>query len=90
MKIFGKKKKVENLKEKTKTQKLSTINGLEVKVNIQDKYLRDYFHNGGLTKSVEKTFAKRYGGCLNAILELKSVIEDMHSLGGINFCSSED
>ena len=51
----------------------------------QDKYLGDYLHEGGLAKSVEATVAKRYGICLQEILELKSVIEDyrMHSLGGI-------
>ena len=34
---------------------------------------------------MEATVDKRYGACLHAILELKSVIEDfrMHSLGGI-------
>ena len=45
----------------------------------------DYLHSDGLAKSAEATVAKRYGICLNRVLELKSVIEDfrMHSLGGI-------
>ena len=52
---------------------------------MSDKYLGDYLDSGGLAKSVEMTVAKRYGICLNEILELKCVIEDfrMHSLGGI-------
>ena len=56
-----------------------------MKVKTYDKYLGDYLHSGGLAKSVEETVSKRYGVCLNMILELKSVIEDfrMLSLGGI-------
>ena len=63
-----------------------TINGLSVKVKNEEKYLGDYFHCGGLAKSVETTVSKRYGVALNSILELKSVIEDfrMHKLGGIS------
>ena len=62
-----------------------TIDGLKVKIKSQGKYLGDYLHEGGLAKSVETTINKRYGVCLNEILELKSVIKDnrMHSLGGI-------
>ena len=83
--IFGKKKKVLELKKTIEDEKLLSIAGLEVKVKMSDKYLGDYLDSGGLAKSVEMTVAKRYGICLNEILELKSVIEDfrMHSLGGI-------
>ena len=45
-----------------------------VKVKTEDKYLGDYLHSGGLAKSVQSTVNKRFGVCLNEILELKSVI----------------
>ena len=52
---------------------------------MSDKYLGDHLDSGGLAKSVEMTVAKRCGICLNEILDLKSVIEDlrMHFLEGI-------
>ena len=83
--IFGRKKKVELIKKNVEEQKYFEIDGLEIKIKLQDKYLGDYLHSGGLSKSVEATVSKRYGACLNKILELKSVMEDfrMHSLGGI-------
>ena len=83
--IFGNKKQVDNLKNTIETHKSLTIDGLEVKVKTEDKYLGDYLHSGGLAKSVQSTVNKRFGVCLNEILELKSVIEDfrMYSLGGI-------
>ena len=56
-----------------------------MKVKSHDKYLGDCLDTRGLAKSVETTVAKRYGVCLNEILEMKSVIEDyrINSLGGI-------
>ena len=79
--LFGNQKKANLMKKTIKTQKSLTIDGSEVKV----KYLGDYFHTGGLVKSVEVTVNKRYGVCLNEVLELKSVLDDfrMQSLGGI-------
>ena len=74
--IFGKKKKVLELKKTIEDEKLLSIAGLEVKVKMSDKYLGDNLDSGGLAKSVEMTVAKRYGICLNEILELKSVIKD--------------
>ena len=73
------------MKKTIETQKSLTIDGSEVKVKSEDKYLGDYLHTGGLAKSVEVTVNKRYGVCLNEVLELKSVLDDfrMQSLGGI-------
>ena len=83
--IFGSKKKVDEIKSEVENKKYFSMNGSEIKIKIEDKYLGDYLHMGGLSKCVEATVAKRYGACLHKILELKSVIEDfrMHSLGGI-------
>ena len=82
--IFGNKKKTLNHKNEIESKQCLTIDGLKVKIKSQDKYLGDYLHEGGLAKSAETTINKRYGVCLNEILELKSVIEDyrMHSLTG--------
>ena len=67
------------------SQDRCTIDGSVVKVKTEDKYLGDFLHTGGLAKSVEVTVNKRYGVCLNEVLELKAVLEDfrMQSLGGI-------
>ena len=59
--LFGNQKKANLMKKTIKTQKSLTIDGSEVKV----KYLGDYFHTGGLVKSVEVTVNKRYGVCLS-------------------------
>ena len=83
--IFGNKKEVDKIMNNVEKDKCFSIDGLPVKVKLQDKYLGDYLHSAGLGKSTEATITKRYGPCLTSILELKSVIEDfrMHSLGGI-------
>ena len=73
------------MKNDIKTQKSLTIDGSVVKVKTEDKYLGDFLHTGGLAKSVEVTVNKRYGVCLNEVLELKAVLEDfrMQSLVGL-------
>ena len=83
--IFGNKKEVDKIMNNVEKDKCLSIDGLPVKVKLQDNYIGDYLHSAGLGKSTEATIAKRYGPCLTSILELKSVIEDfrMHSLGGI-------
>ena len=83
--IFDKKKEVEKTMKNVNDNNLLSIDGNKVEIKMQDKYLGDWLNSGGLAKSVEVTISKRYGSCLNSVLELKSVIEDfrMHSLGGI-------
>ena len=83
--IFGKRKKVDQIRNFIEQNNSLTINGINVKIKDEEKYLGDYFHSGGLSKSVEVTVNKRYGAVLNSIIELKAVIEDfrMHKLGGI-------
>ena len=55
--IFGSKKKAQLTKNEIETMKCLTINGQEVKVKSQDKYLSDYLHSDGLAKSVEVTIS---------------------------------
>jgi hypothetical protein len=83
--LFENQKKIKQIKNDIETQKSLTIDGSVVKVKTEDKYLGDFLHTGGLAKSVEVTVNKRYGVCLNEVLELKAVLEDfrMQSLGGI-------
>ena len=68
--IFGSKKIVQNLKKEIETKQCLTIDGLRVKVKSQEKYLGDYLHECGLAQSVQATVSKRYGICLQEILEL--------------------
>ena len=83
--VFGRKKKVEKIRKFIQDNRSLSINGLEVKLKTEEKYLGDYFHSGGLAKSVEATVNKRFGAALNSIIELKCVVDDfrMHTLGGL-------
>jgi hypothetical protein len=44
--VFGKKKKVDAIKATIENQQSLSINGLKVKVKMEDKYLGDYLHGG--------------------------------------------
>lgn len=46
--IFGTNKQVQQLKQTIEEEKSLTIDGSEVKVKMEDKYLGDYLHSGGL------------------------------------------
>ena len=63
-----------------------SLDGKPVKIKLEEKYLGDYLHSYGLSKSVEVTVNKRYGNCIKSVIELSSVLNDfrMHSLGGIS------
>ena len=63
-----------------------SLNGKPVTIKLEEKYLGDYLHSYGLSKSVEVTVNKRYGNCIKSVIELSSVLNDfrMHSLGGIS------
>ena len=84
--LFGRGKRIQEMKEFIENNKILTIDGIEVKMKQEEKYLGDYIHSLGLSKSVESTVNKRYGKCLTQIMEIKSVIEEfrMHSLGAIS------
>ena len=83
--LFGKPKQVDKIQTFIKENKSLTLNGSEVKMKQEEKYLGDFLHSLGLSKSAEVTVNKRYGKCLKSVIELKSIIDDfrMHSLGGI-------
>ena len=84
--LFGGKCQVNIMRKLIEENKSLSINGQDVKIKQEEKYLGDYLHSFGLAKSVEVTVVKSYGKCLKSVIELKSMIEDyrMHSLGGIS------
>ena len=84
--LFGKTKQVNKIRTFIENNKSLTLNGSVVKIKEEEKYLGEYLHSEGLSKSIEVTVNKRYGKCIKSVIELKSVIDDfrMHSLGGIS------
>ena len=44
-----------------------------------EKYLGDYIHHGGVALSVEKTVNERCGKLINAIKEIRAIVEDCRS-----------
>ena len=84
--LFGKGKRIEQMKDFIAKNKILSIDGIDMKMKQEDKYLGDYIHCLGLSKSVESTVNKRYGIRMLKVIEIKSVIEEfwMHSLGAIN------
>ena len=87
--LFGRGERVQKMKDFIENNKILSINGIQVNMKSEKKYLGDYIHSLGLSKSVESTVNKRYGKCLTQIMEIRSVIEEfrMHSLGAISSMS---
>ena len=84
--LTGRGERVQKMKDFIENNKILSINGIQVKMKSEEKYLGDYIHSLGLSKSVEITVNKRYGKCVRQIMEIRSVIEEfrMHSLGAIS------
>ena len=84
--LFGRKKHIMKMRKSIEENRSLSLNGKQVEIKLEEKYLGDYLHSYGLSKSVEVTVNKRYGKCIKSVIELKSVINDfrMYSLGGIS------
>merc|ERR1719470_514386 len=84
--IFGRKNQILKMRKDIEENRSLSLNGENVDMKFEEKYLGDYLHSFGLSKSVEVTVNKRYGKCVKSVIELQSVINDfrMHSLGGIS------
>ena len=84
--LFGKRNQIMKIRKNIEENKSLTLNGQQIKIKEEEKYLGDFLHSSGLSKSVEVTVKKRYGICIKSVLELNSVINDfrMLTLGGIN------
>ena len=84
--LFGKRNQIMKIRKNIEENKSLTLNGQQIEIKEEEKYLGDFLHSSGLSKSVEVTVKKRYGKCIKSVLELNSVINDfrMLTLGGIN------
>ena len=84
--IFGKKNQIMKIRRNIEEHRSLTLNGQQIEIKEEEKYLGDFLHSFGLSKSVEVTVKERYGKCIKSVLELNSVINDfrMLTLGGIN------
>ena len=84
--MFGKRNQILKIRKNIEENGSLTLNGHQIEIKEEEKYLRDYLHSLGLSKSVEVTVKKRFGKCIKSVLVLNSVINDfrMHCLGGIN------
>ena len=62
-----------------------SIGNQMIKAKVQDKYLGDILHEGGLKKSVEATISDRYGKTFAAINEIGAVMSDyrIDAIGGL-------
>merc|ERR1712086_334863 len=83
--IFQKSKKVNIIREAINKQKLLKICDQQILIKEKDDYLGDVLHEGGLSKSVEATVAKRYGRIFSSIIEVSSILEDyrIDTIGGL-------
>ena len=66
--LFGKSKQVNIMRKFIEDNKCLTLNGSAVKMKEEEKYLGDFLHVSGVSKSVEVTVNKRYGKCLKAVI----------------------
>ena len=83
--IFQKSKQVNLIREAINKQKLLKICDQPILIKEKDDYLGDVLHEGGLSKSMEATVAKRYGRIFSSIIEVSSILEDyrIDTIGGL-------
>ena len=62
-----------------------TLYGMKMKEKPYEKYLGDFIHSGGVSKSVETTVNERHGKTILAIKEIRAIVEDCrsNSIGGL-------
>ena len=84
--IFGKGKKLEEMKENLKRNPLQ-LYGRNMKHKEKEKYLGDYLHGGGLAASAKATVEARAKSMRTGAIEVRAVVEDCRSrcLGGLEF-----
>ena len=83
--IFQKGNKIQSVREAINKEKCLKICNEQIMVKEKDDYLGEVLHEGGLSKSVEATVAKRYGRILTNIIEVSSILEDFRidTIGGL-------
>ena len=68
--ILQKGNKIQSVREAINKEKCLKICNEQIMVKEKDDYLGEVLHEGGLSKSVEATVAKRYGRILTNIIEV--------------------
>ena len=83
--VFGKKAKVESIRNKINRDKSLTLDDKIVKAKEKDEYLGDMLHEAGLAMSAHETVNKRCGKMFSSIIEISSILDDFRidSLGGL-------
>ena len=76
--IIGTDKVTRDLREKVKLFK-PTLNDNVVEESESEKYLGDYLHRKGNSQSIITTVRMRYTKAIEAIIDIKNVIEDLRS-----------
>ena len=71
--LFGKGKRIQQIKDFIAKNKSLSIDGIDVKMKQEDKYLGDYIHCLGLSKSVESTYVIMLSGWINLSCRKKSM-----------------
>ena len=82
--LIGNKKVTKEISEELSLCPL-TLYGKRMKEKIQEKYLGDFIHAGGVAESAEATVKERVGKLFTAHKEIKAIVEDCRSttLGGL-------
>ena len=83
--VFDKRSKTKETREAINLKCLLSIGGNKIKAKVQDKYLGDILHEGGLRQSVQATIDERYGKAFASLREIGSVINDfrINAIGGL-------
>ena len=83
--VFDKRSKTKETRKAINLKCLLSIGGNKIKAKVQDKYLGDILHEGGLRQSVQATIDERYGKAFASLREIGSVINDfrINAIGGL-------
>ena len=83
--LLGRKTQIEKIRNIIEKDPL-LLSGEIIKEKSDEKYLGEYIHSEGLSKSIDFTVQKRYWLTLSAIMEIKTILNDyrIHVPGGIN------
>ena len=81
--LIGNKKNLDLIRNQIEKNPLKYMNK-PIKEKKSEKWLGDFFHNGGVSESVTETIKQRKGRAKNAIFEINAIIEDtgMKIIGG--------
>ena len=83
--LFGRKNKVEEIRQFIADNPLM-LSGQVMKEKVHEKYLGEHMHGEGLEKTIEFTVQQRHWITVSAIMEIKTILNDLrsHVPGGLN------